>query len=491
MRPMRWICALVLATVTLASAAFAFRPEGQVVNYADFRYVNYIATSVAKAYFATTNGIIVYNKLENRWEDPLTGYDGLVDNDVKRIWVDQFDQQLYAETITGRFNFDFTFHRWLQVNEIPDVGSEDKHVSPPTSMFPPFGYNYGSRGILIDPEARSFAMSDVVDDGHGNLWLGTWGNGAGRASVGANVIELLPYGLLQGPAYALQFDVDSSLVIAGPALSSPRTGISLFDQSNNGFSYIETGISPDLPTVDVSCLENDSTLFYIGTSHGIYLIERRNHEVTNRLDRRHGFSDENIVSLKREGDSLFAGTTSGLLLVSHRGDSVAYIGQRQFFNQTIFGLDVVADHLWVASSNGAYRVSLADGKLQQYKDPDAVLFSRVLNVAHFGKFLWLASDAGLVQINLETGSTSPYLIHTNRLDSRALAVNDRIAAVASDGGVTLIFYDRENPIIREFTVSDGLLSSYVYSLTLDGDYLWIGTDRGLTRFWWNNPHRID
>jgi ligand-binding sensor domain-containing protein len=37
------------------------------------------------------------------------------------------------------------------------------------------------------------------------------------------------------------------------------------------------------------------------------------------------------------------------------------------------------------------------------------------------------------------------------------------------------------------TTDDGLASNYVLSLRFDGDYLWIGTEKGLTRFFWNDP----
>lgn len=481
-------CLFVLGFATGASA---FRPVGQAVTYADFRYVNYIATSVAKVYFATTNGIIVYNKLQNEWETPMTGIEGIIDVEVKRIWVDRFDQQLYAETATGRYNFDFTFQRWSQVDQVPAIETEDKHIAAPTVMFPPFGYNYNGSGQLIDPNARIYSLSDIVDDGSGYLWIGTWGFGAGWARTSALNIQLLPFGLLQNPTYALHIDLDSTLLAAGPMLSSRRTGITLFDRKADTFSFVESGISGDFPPVDINCLESDSAYIYAGTPQGIYVINRTNHQVSDRIDERNGLSDENIVSLLKSGDSLFVGTTSGLTLLTHGHDSVTYIGRQQFFNQTIYDLDLVNNYLWIASSVGAYRVSLETGKLQQYRDPDAVLVNRAFGVRHSGKFLWLASDIGIVRIDLETGRTEPFLITSQKLDGRALAVNDRVAAISSDRGLTLVFHDRDNPVIRDFSTEDGLPSDYVYSLLLDGDYLWVGTDRGLTRFWWNNPRRID
>ena len=33
--------------------------------------------------------------------------------------------------------------------------------------------------------------------------------------------------------------------------------------------------------------------------------------------------------------------------------------------------------------------------------------------------------------------------------------------------------------------------AHVVGLANDGDYLWVGSDKGLTRFLWNNPQRVD
>src|SRR5512138_2320728 len=94
--------AMLFALVLPASGA---RPDSQAVNYANFMNINYVATSQARVYFATTNGVIVYNKMEQHWEDPLTGAEGLPVQDVKRLTVDRFDERLFAETNAGTFEY--------------------------------------------------------------------------------------------------------------------------------------------------------------------------------------------------------------------------------------------------------------------------------------------------------------------------------------------------------------------------------------------------
>ena len=147
--------------------------------------------------------------------------------------------------------------------------------------------------------------------------------------------------------------------------------------------------------------------------------------------------------------------------------------------------------MWIASSNGAYRWYWTTGKLQLFQDPDLIIFSKCLAIERWQEFLWLASSDGLVRLNLKTGESEPYRSLTIDRNYRAMAVNDTIAVTSSSLGFTMLFHDNPKPYTREFTTDDGLPSSYVFELVLDGDYLWIGSDRGLTRFLWNNHSRVD
>jgi ligand-binding sensor domain-containing protein len=44
---------------------------------------------------------------------------------------------------------------------------------------------------------------------------------------------------------------------------------------------------------------------------------------------------------------------------------------------------------------------------------------------------------------------------------------------------------------RLFTVNDGMISSDIRSLEIMGDYIWMATPKGVIRFLWNRPGRID
>lgn len=482
---------LTLVWVILFSATItAVPPAGQSVTFADFWYIRDIATSINNVYFATTNGIIVFNKFTNAWDEPLTGKYGIDDHDIHNIRVDRFGGKIYAQTSIEFFEYDSLVQRWYSINSFPQMETEDRRVEPPKVMFSPPGFNYMNDGRLVDDFGRYYGFEEFVEDGSGQLWMGTWGRGAATAWASSGSIELLPYGLLQSRVNAIYYE-NGYLWVSGAVLNNARTGISIYDAVENSFEYIESGLMRDFPSVDINCITGNDTAIFAGTEVGVIIFDRESLSVLNRISRRHGLSHDNVISIAVRGDSIFVGTAEGLNMVTMAGDSVNVVGPVPLLDDIIFDLEIVDTTLWIASSSGAYRWYWTTDKLQQYQDPNLVIFSQCLAIERWKNYLWLGSNDGLVKLDLKTGETTPFRSVTSNRDYRALAVNDTIAVMTSSRGMTMLFHNNDSPFEREFTTDDGLASSNVFELVLDGDFVWIGTDLGLTRFWWNNPSRVD
>ena len=482
---------LVLAIACLCvSSATASILKGQAVTYADFSRISYIASSMSHVYFATTDGVIRFNKIEYRWEDPLTGADGVDHRDIHRIWVDNFDEKLYASTSTGLYEYDLLFDRWFPVNGIPGLNNESIHITTPDIMYAPLQYNFSNSGYLMDEHGRNFYFNDILDDRSGNLWIGTWGAGSAVASSTSRVIELLPYGLIQNRVGSI-YNRGGILWLGGTTVGSYRTGITIFDPDENSFQHIETGVTHDLPDEDVYCIAGNDEHILIGGSGGLVFLNADGFGFDRSLNERGGLSDDIVYSIQPIGDSIFVGTANGLNLLTYGSDSVRYLWPGQFFNTDIYDFETTDSSLWIASAAGAFQLNLGSGALQKFQDPHSIVFSRAYSIERWNDQLWIASDFGTVRLNLSTGETLDYPLITSGYSRRALAVNDRIAAISTDRGMRIYFLDEDNPHDREFTVEDGLASDRVLSLSMDGDFIWVGTDRGLTRFLWNNPDRVD
>ncbi|MFQ5499927.1 MAG: hypothetical protein ACE5FH_09660, partial [Candidatus Zixiibacteriota bacterium] len=462
----------------------------QAITWADFQFVNYLASSLDRVYFATTKGIIRYNKLEHQWELPLTGTAGPPEENILRVWVDDFDERLVVQTATGLWENDLSFGDWYGITDMPSLVNDSRHLRPPAVMFPPPGYNYIGDGSLVDEYSRNISISDVLDDGAGNLWMGTWGAGPAQAGTVSNMIEMRPYGLLQNRVNAMALR-ESMLYVSGAVFDSPRTGISILDLQTMRFDYIESGVRRDFLQADVNCLEVDDSLLYIGTSDGLFLYDLESQEIERKIVSQSLLAEDNVISLCKVGDSLFVGTAYGLSMLGLVGDTTRWLFPSQFREHVIYDLEHVDSSLWIASDNGAFRIKLNSGRLQQYQDPHLVLFNSVYDIERFTDQLWFLGTSGLLKLDMSSGQSTPYRSEIQTIGARALAVNQSVAAVASSNGMALLYYSRRRPVSRMFTSDDGLPSNAAYSLLFDGDYLWVGTDKGLSRFWWNNPDRND
>jgi len=483
---------LLLAGLVCLSGSHLFAQElaGQVVTFANFSYVNYIASSLTHTYFATTSGITRFSKIDNRWEEPLTGTIGIDHRNISRIWVDRFDEKLYVSTNRGYFELDHLFDRWFPIDALPDREYEGSHVRPPQIMYPPSGYVYAPESGLSDLFGRDFVFSDVLDDETGRLWIGTWGLGAFSASSSATVLEPLNFGLLQNRVDFILND-GGLLWLSGAVTEPGRTGITVIDIDSYTFDYFESGLTIDFSASDISCLEGNGDELYIGTNRGLLVMDPQNSQITRTISARHGLTDDRIISMEKTGDSLYVGTDDGLNLIRDDLSEVLQLWTNQFANRAIYDLLLVDSSLWIASSDGVYRISLPLGRLQRFQDPSLFLFGDVYDIELYDQQLWFISKDGLLQLDLETARTESFRSFAALPWRRTAAINDRLAVVAADRGITLIYY-QEDPIrFREITTDDGLPSEYVYSLSIDGDYVWIGSDKGLSRFWWNNPNRLD
>jgi len=485
----RWLT-LFLASMLIGGTVFARYPHDQAVTFGDFSYVRYIAASSRRVYFATTGGILRYNIFDREWDDPLPN-DPVVDfEEVSRIWVNEFDDRLYVAANGAYYEYDMTLEAWYVISEIPEQNSLTRHIAPPDHILPPPGYNYSADGEVIDPWGRYFAVSDVLDDGTGYLWLGTWGLGAAAADASSRFMEMLGFGLIQSEVGTI-YDDNGKLWLGGPVGNQPRTGLTAFDPDEQTFHYIETGVDAEFPLVDIHCIDGDSASLYVGTSEGVYVINRSDERVQRRILKRHGLISDYILSLEVTDRAVYIGTEEGLAVLVDRSDSLGLIRPNQFDGQRIWAIEEVDGQIWIGSGKGAFRYTPGSGRLQRFSDPEQVLFGDVYDIERWENTLWFVSDAGLVALDLKTAESRSFHEPLQRILPRALAVNDTIAAVASDKGLTILFHANAKTFTRDFTTDDGLASNNVYALLMDGDYIWVGTDRGITRFLWNNPDRVD
>lgn len=483
------IQALVISGVLLMlpTAGFAFHIlQDLIVNYSDFSNVRSIAVGFDYVYFGTTGGIIRYHIADREWGIPLTGIDGLEGLDIFEVQVSSDDEYIWARTEFGIYEYRGIADYWMPVGEIPpSTNIISRHVAPDPLYFPPEGFNYMSDGYLIDFEGRRFPVTDVVDDGWGNFWIGIWGLGAARARTANFHIELLPYGLRQEAVTTMVLD-DGKLWLSGNPENAVRPGLTRFDWRKNRFDYAELQPGQVPAFNQVYDMYVNGTDVFLATDYGVEIIDKNTRTARDHLYRSSGLPDEVAYSVAANGDTVFVGTEYGLGLLKRYRDSVEIRVETYLPSLAVYCLEQTDDALWIGTSRGVYRLDYETGKLGKLTIAEVSGARSVNDIELAGDDIWIATGDNLVSIDLETAEVREYPEVIGYGGATAVAVADTLVAVVVTQGM-LLLNTGQKPGRYLYTVNDGLLSDAVSDLIFDGDYLWIGSDRGLTRFWYKNP----
>jgi ligand-binding sensor domain-containing protein len=479
-----WI-GLFLFFLLLANCCGGMKIPDLIINYSDFSYITSIAVGYHYVYYGTTNGITRYNLTNDQWVEPM-----MVDHDpgggvIHQIWASFDDENIWVRTDLGIFEYSDVMEQWIQIIEMPQVETNSTHLPADEIYFPPWGYNYLPGGVLVDEHDRRFPLTDIVDDGWGNLWMGTWGLGAARSDNAGRRIELLPYGLLQKDIKTIHRDKDN-MWMGGGTGDSYRTGITKFNPKNNSFEYVETFGGYIYAAADVYDLCSNEFDIFAATNNGVWVIDKEKMSIRNHLKRSSGLPDNQILTLLSLGDTLFVGTEYGLGVLNIYADSARRISKTILPSLTVLCLEKAGNDLWIGTTEGVYRLDLETGKIDFLTTGEITQSGYVYDIEFANGKIWLVTDEELASIDVLTADVTTYPEVNNYGGAGAIAVKDTLVAVATLRGLLLI-YTGDGKSSQIYTTVNGLLSDNIRDLIFDDEYLWLGTDSGLVRFWYKNP----
>ncbi len=455
------------------------------VSYSDFSYITSIALGFHYVYFGTTGGVIRYNIEEEYWDQPLTGIRGLPNAYIKKLDVSFDDSRIVVGTDLGIFEYDEVFKQWTSLYDWPRYENRAKHLFPEGQYIAPWGFNYLTEGALADDLGRIFQLTDIVQDNMTNLWIGTWGLGPVRADEHRYTMDFLPYGLLQKDITTLYYD-GIDIWIGGLVGESVRSGISIFNQPDNSFEYIETFGNLIQDAFDIFDMKSNGELVYVATAGGIKVIDAETRQIVDEIGRSSGVRQEYVQCLELTDDYLFAGTPDGLFIIELLGDSSHDIVRHHLIDRSILSLHITGDYLWIGTDRGGYRYHLDRKKFYRLKAPEITQNGNIFDIVSSEDAIWMATEDELISIDRQTADIELFPEVNNYGGIMAVAIKDSLVAAAVESGLLLI-YNGDKPRSILFTEQDGLISNNIRDLIFIDQFLWLGTDKGLTRFWYENP----
>lgn len=254
---------------------------------------------------------------------------------------------------------------------------------------------------------------------------------------------------------------------------------------NNADRYISTrGILSD---------EKDN--IYFGTYKGLFVFNRKSQQMECFFVTDKRFKTNQPVPYQMIPDGsdhiLITSYTKGLLRFNTRKKTFE-TPLKDYEDTERLLLGIFRDSsgtVWVGSRNGVHFYDAAGQKLIRYQHAGNKLNvqGEVWDIAESaGHTIWIGSSKGLYKLNKAKG----IIRHYNTYSNPALVNNeivkivvesDSILWMASKGG-GLIKLNIPHDVITSFNTIDGLADNIVYGIIPDGDFLWLSTENGLSRF---------
>jgi len=441
-------------------------------------------TDVWFGFWSRLCGMRKYNEDEDKWYY-YTRKDGLSKTSVQWITVDKDRVWVCHSWEGGVSYFDKTTKKWntLPSGQVPGrpqkIIIDDKSVWIITS-----GEGDSSGGVVrydklndewtvIRPKGGYMGnISELIEDGD-YIWMATFNEGINRFHTASGTWTNFNdrNGLLQNHPNERALRVDADLVWVG----TPR-GLSIYDKKSETWtSYLQ---SEALISNEVRSVVADERYVWCGTAQGL-----------SRYDKLYG----TWTSFRKKGGFQTMSSGDGGWWGWYEPEDIDSI-----VDNNINSLAVDDRYLWVGTKNGASRYDKIANKWDRYNQENGLPSTDIVSVVVDGYDVWAGTSAGLCKYPRMSDDPNAWVTYTSGTEIKPMVVSkeyarslvsDEIWSIAVDGKYVWVGtrigvsqYDKGRDTWTTYTQGDGLASDAISCIAVIKDQVWFGSDSGLTLF---------
>ena len=337
---------------------------------------------------------------------------------------------------------------------------------------------------------RDYRVQGAITDDWGNLWVGTWGLGVWRGFANAPALEALPLGPAQSNIWAIE-RVGENFWFAGPRADGEPGGITVYDTLAESWTCYEARYTFGLSSDHVFDLAHTGDTVWMATAGGLTRYCAHESHPFRTYNEFSGLLSEHVTAVEPVGNQLWIGTDLGVNVLNIPRDSLFRAVDRLTSGVYVYDLKAIDDFVWLGTDRGLFRLFTGSNEWRRFTSAEGILNGRVRAIACDDTAFYFGTDLGLAMVFRDGSGVREYTSGPLSLatDIYALAVTERIVWAATKFG--MVRFNPRTEEYRLFTSEDGLFDDFVQVIYPDGDYLWLGTQEGVQRFYWNNPFRID
>lgn len=328
---------------------------------------------MGRLWFGTDNyGLYILHKddsIERLVNIPLDGY-SLPNNTVKTIY-NSGDGGMWVGTYKKGVSAYYPSEYKFSVRPIADVNCIARNPNEYSSVWVgtdhaglmKYNYSTGETVSIQDPnDPNNNAITSLMTDSNGNVWIGTYLGGLKKYSNGRFEYWNTGNGLSSNNIWAILEGDDGKIW-----LGTLDGGLQVYDPSDKSFRTFNVSNSKINSNYINTLAKGRDGSIYAGTTYGIARISPIDYSITtyrgSKKDAK-DFSNLNINQVTVDSRGLiWVGTREGLEVYDVKSDTLYNLSlSERFPNPFILGIIEGADHtMWVTVGNEIFNISVTAG----------------------------------------------------------------------------------------------------------------------------------
>ena len=345
------------------------------------------------------------------------------------------------------------------------------------------GNNFKASKIAVGKASDFSSIQDIYEDNQSNLWLSSFGNGLIKLSYSsAGELTKLSYfnkanGLITNNVKSIHEDYEGDIWCGnyglGLTLITPKT-LSVYkfnnpSYGNNIFSF---------------CF--DQKYRWIGTENGLVKIDHQTGKIVKFYGKSNGLPKDKVTSIyTTDGKELWIGTgENGVFRMDTGNEKIRkYPIENGILENSITIITGKGEQVWIGTQKGLWNINLNTNRKNGYSINQGGLPHNFINSLYIDRRgrLWVSTPGStLAYIQDQKVFKIPINSFSGNLTLRPITEDaDSGIWVGSNGNG--IFKIQSDSIVN-LTVKEGLVSNYCYSLICDDQKnIWVGHKGGISK----------
>lgn len=322
-----------------------------------------------------------------------------------------------------------------------------------------------------------------------DVWLGTDGDGLYRLDPNFLQAEPLRFGLLEPGVGALALAADG-VWAAGLGMATDRGGLTFATSDLQRWRWLEGTITVPLTGMRSHVLATRAERAWLGTDRGLVRLRLDGENDVAAWTTLDGLPDDRVLAVAPRNDGAWVGTPRGLQYVSDstnaRSTRTRGLGVRMLDNMPVYALLFTGDTLWAGTESGLLAISRPDaqagGALARPRSQDPALRRPVRSLAWSDSVLLAATDDAVLRL-APRGGVEPVRIPALDVlqvgQVTRVAIDERAMWLAGTQGVVML--SRQTGALRILRAPVDVPGP-VLDVVASRDWLWLGTPQGLVRY---------